>query len=119
MKNMKLGNIDLAGLIARHADLAVGAGMLSVLILLILPVPAFVLDLFISVSFTVSFVMLAATIYATKPVQLSSFPSLLLVTTLLRLALAIASTKMILLYAHAGKIIDAFGEIVVGGNVAV
>ncbi len=119
MKNMKLGNIDVPGLIARHADLAVGTGMLSVLMLLILPVPAFVLDLFISVSFTVSFVMLAATIYATKPVELSSFPSLLLVTTLLRLALAIASTKMILLYAHAGKIIDAFGEIVVGGNVAV
>jgi type III secretion protein V len=93
--------------------------LLCVLLLLILPVPAFILDLFICVSFTTSFVMLTATIYAAKPVELSSFPSLLLVTTLLRLSLAIASTKMILLYAHAGKIIGAFGEMVVGGNVAV
>jgi type III secretion protein V len=119
MKNLKLRHVDMPGAIARHADLAVGIGMLCVLLLLILPVPAFILDLFICVSFTVSFVMLTATIYAAKPVELSSFPSLLLVTTLLRLALAIASTKMILLYAHAGQIIGAFGEMVVGGNVAV
>ncbi len=89
------------------------------LVLLILPVPAFVLDLFICVSFSASFVMLTATIYVARPAELSSFPSLLLVTTLLRLALAIASTKMILLNAHAGEIIAAFGEMVVGGNVAV
>ncbi|MEX3931633.1 flagellar biosynthesis protein FlhA [Paraburkholderia phymatum] len=119
MKNSKLGSIDVPGLIARHADLAAGGGLLCVLMLLILPIPAFILDLFICVSFTASFVMLTATIYAARPVELSSFPSLLLVTTLLRLALAIASTKMILLNAHAGQIIGAFGEIVVGGNVAV
>ncbi|MPW16737.1 type III secretion protein [Paraburkholderia sp. CNPSo 3157] len=119
MKNSKLGGIDVPGLIARHADLAAGGGLLCVLMLLILPVPPFILDLFICVSFTASFVMLTATIYAARPVELSSFPSLLLVTTLLRLALAIASTKMILLNAHAGQIIGAFGEIVVGGNVAV
>jgi type III secretion protein V len=118
-RNLKPGKIDLLDMVARHADLGVGAGLLCVLLLLILPVPAFILDLFICVSFTTSFVMLTATIYAAKPVELSSFPSLLLVTTLLRLSLAIASTKMILLYAHAGKIIGAFGEMVVGGNVAV
>ncbi|TXC86183.1 flagellar biosynthesis protein FlhA [Paraburkholderia azotifigens] len=111
--------IDLLGMVARHADLSLGAGMLGVLLLLILPVPPFVLDLCIGVSFTASFVMLTATLYAAKAVELSSFPSLLLVTTLLRLALAIASTKMILLHAHAGQIIGAFGEMVVGGNVAV
>ncbi|CAB3756823.1 flagellar biosynthesis protein FlhA [Paraburkholderia solisilvae] len=111
--------LDVPGLLGRHADLAVGVGILSVLVLLILPVPAFMLDFFICVSFCASFVMLSTTIYVTKAAQLSSFPSLLLVTTLLRLALAIASTKMILLYAHAGDIIGAFGEMVVGGNVAV
>ena len=115
----KLRNADVPALIARHAGLAVGIGFLCVLLLLIVPVPPFVLDLFICVSFTGSFVMLTATIYAAKPADLSSFPSLLLVTTMLRLALAIASTKMILLHAHAGQIINAFGQLVVGGNVAV
>jgi type III secretion protein V len=114
-----LGRADIPGLLGRHADLAVGIGILSVLVLLILPVPAFLLDFFICVSFCSSFVMLSTTIYVTKAAELSSFPSLLLVTTLLRLSLAIASTKMILLYAHAGDIIGAFGEMVVGGNVAV
>ncbi|WP_246024771.1 flagellar biosynthesis protein FlhA [Paraburkholderia dinghuensis] len=114
-----MNRVDLTGLLTRYADLGVGGGLLCVLVLLIVPVPPFVLDLFICVSFTTSFVMLAATIYAAKPAELSSFPSLLLVTTLLRLALAIASTKMILLDAHAGQIISAFGQLVVGGNVAV
>jgi len=120
MENRSIfARLDIPGRLARHADIAVGAGILFVLVLLILPVPAFVLDFFICVSFSASFVMLSATIYVAKPADLSSFPSLLLVTTLLRLALAIASTKMILLYAHAGDIIAAFGEMVVGGNVAV
>lgn len=119
MSGIRFNRIDVPALLTRHADLGVGLGLLSVLMLLILPIPPFVLDLFICVSFTTSFAMLAATIYANKPAELSSFPSLLLVSTLLRLSLAIASTKMILLDAHAGKIISAFGEMVVGGNVAV
>ncbi|HTH60913.1 MAG TPA: flagellar biosynthesis protein FlhA [Paraburkholderia sp.] len=117
--NNNANRADLLGLLTRYADFGVGLGLLSVLMLLIVPIPPFVLDLFICVSFTSSFVMLTATIYAGKPAELSSFPSLLLVTTLLRLALAIASTKMILLDAHAGQIISAFGAMVVGGNVAV
>jgi type III secretion protein V len=119
MSGIRINAIDVPALLTRYADLGIGLGLLCVLALLILPVPPFVLDLFICVSFTTSFVMLAATIYASKPAQLSSFPSLLLVSTLLRLALAIASTKMILLDAHAGQIISAFGAMVVGGNVAV
>lgn len=114
-----LGRHDLSVFFARHADLAVGIGILSVLALLIVPIPSFVLDLFICVSFCASLLMLSTTLYVAKPVELASFPSLLLLSTLLRLALAIASTKMILLHAHAGAIISAFGEMVVGGNVAV
>ncbi|WNC88595.1 flagellar biosynthesis protein FlhA [Paraburkholderia sp. FT54] len=114
-----LSRYDLSALFARHADLAVGLGLLAVLALLIVPVPPFVLDLFICVSFAASLTMLTTTLYVAKPADLASFPSLLLMTTLLRLALAIASTKMILLHAHAGQIIGAFGEMVVGGNVAV
>lgn len=114
-----LSRYDLSAFFARHADLAVGVGMLAVLALLIVPVPPFVLDLFICVSFASSLTMLTTTLYVSKAADLASFPSLLLITTLLRLALAIASTKMILLHAHAGQIIGAFGEMVVGGNVAV
>jgi len=114
-----LSRYDLSALFARHADLAVGIGILAVLALLIVPVPPFVLDLFICLSFAASLTMLSATLYVSKAADLASFPSLLLLTTLLRLALAIASTKMILLHAHAGQIIGAFGEMVVGGNVAV
>nr|WKF59074.1 Protein MxiA [Paraburkholderia busanensis] len=114
-----LSRYDLSAFFARHADLAVAVGLLAVLALLIVPVPPFVLDLFICVSFASSLTMLATTLYVTKAVDLASFPSLLLITTLLRLSLAIASTRMILLHAHAGQIIGAFGELVVGGNVAV
>jgi type III secretion protein V len=114
-----LGRHDLSAFFARHADLAVGVGILSVLALLIVPIPPFVLDIFICTSFCVSLLMLTTTMYVSRAVELASFPSLLLLTTLLRLALAIASTKMILIHAHAGAIINAFGEMVVGGNVAV
>jgi len=114
-----LSRHDLSAFLARHADLAVGVGILAVLALLIVPVPPFILDLFICVSFASGLTMLSATLYVSKAADLASFPSLLLITTLLRLALAIASTKMILLHAHAGQIIGAFGELVVGGNVAV
>ncbi|WP_176057844.1 flagellar biosynthesis protein FlhA [Paraburkholderia sp. BCC1876] len=114
-----LSRYDLSAFFARHADLAVALGLLAVLALLIVPVPPFVLDLFICVSFASSLTMLSTTLYVSKAADLASFPSLLLITTLLRLSLAIASTKMILLHAHAGQIIGAFGELVVGGNVAV
>jgi type III secretion protein V len=114
-----LSRYDLPAFFTRHADLAVGIGLLAVLALLIVPVPPFVLDLFICVSFAASLTMLTTTLYVAKAAEFGSFPTLLLITTLLRLALAVASTKMILLHAHAGQIIGAFGELVVGGNVAV
>ncbi|WP_322062483.1 flagellar biosynthesis protein FlhA [Paraburkholderia sp. J63] len=109
----------LPALLQRHADVTVGLGLIGILALLILPVPPFLLDFFICVSFCASFVMLCATTYVSRAADLPGFPSLLLMTTLLRLALAIASTKMILLHAHAGQIIDTFGSLVAGGNVAV
>ncbi|CAM2167993.1 FHIPEP family type III secretion protein [Paraburkholderia sacchari] len=109
----------LPALLQRHADITVGLGLIGILALLILPVPPFLLDFFICVSFGASFLMLCATTYVSRAAELPGFPSLLLMTTLLRLALAIASTKMILVHAHAGKIIDAFGDLVAGGNVAV
>ncbi|WP_322094048.1 flagellar biosynthesis protein FlhA [Paraburkholderia bannensis] len=120
MNRTALRHLDALPLfLQRHADLTLGASLVSILVLLILPVPPFLLDFFICVSFCASFVMLCATTYAPRAASLPGFPSLLLMTTLLRLALAIASTKMILMHAHAGRIIDAFGDLVAGGNVAV
>ncbi|HKU00326.1 MAG TPA: flagellar biosynthesis protein FlhA [Paraburkholderia sp.] len=110
---------NLPALLLRHADIAAGVGLIGILALLILPIPPFLLDFFICVSFCASFVMLCATTYVPRAADLPGFPSLLLMTTLLRLALAIASTKMILVHAHAGRIIDAFGQLMAGGNVAV
>lgn len=110
---------NLPDQLSRHAHIAAAAGFIGVLALLILPVPAFLLDLFIGVSFCASFLMLFSTIYVARAADLPGFPALLLMTTLLRLSLAIASTKMILVHAHAGRIIQAFGELVAGGNVAV
>lgn len=109
----------LPGLLPRYAHVALAAGFICVIALLILPVPPFLLDLFIGVSFCASFVMLFSSIYVSRAADLPGFPALLLMTTLLRLALAIASTKMILVHAHAGNVISAFGELVAGNNVAV
>ncbi|MDR5760149.1 flagellar biosynthesis protein FlhA [Caballeronia sp. LZ035] len=109
----------LPGLLARYAHVALAAGFICVIALLILPVPPFLLDLFIGLSFCASFVMLFSSIYVSRAADLPGFPALLLMTTLLRLALAIASTKMILVHAHAGNVISAFGELVAGNNVAV
>lgn len=69
-----LGRYDLSAFFARHADLAVGIGILAVLALLIVPVPPFVLDLFICVSFAASLMMLTTTLYVSKSAELASFP---------------------------------------------
>ena len=95
--------------------------LMAVVLMMVLPVPALLLDLLISVNITLSVVTLIATMYVTRPVELSVYPSLLLLLTLLRLALNISSTRLILLHGHegtqaAGGVIEAFGNFVVGGE---
>lgn len=87
--------------------------------LIVLPIPAFLLDTFIAVSIASSVGLLMLSMYVPSPLALSTFPALLLFTTLFRLALSIASTKQILLHAHAGDIIETFGRLVVGGSIVV
>ena len=98
--------------------------MMSMFAMLVLPMPPFALDLFFTFNITLSMVILLAVIYVEKPVDFSIFPTVLLLATLLRLALNVASTRVVLLEGHtgpgaAGKVIESFGDFVIGGNYAV
>ncbi|KVL38930.1 type III secretion protein [Burkholderia territorii] len=102
-----------------RADLFLAGFIVSVVALFILPLPQAALDGMISLNLAASVVLLTVSTYVPSAVSFSSFPALLLFTTLFRLALNIASCKLILLHANAGHVIDAFGRLVVGNNVVV
>jgi flagellar biosynthesis protein FlhA len=98
--------------------------ILMLLAMVMIPLPPFLLDLFFTFNIALSLVVLLVTVYALRPLDFAMFPSMLLVATLLRLALNVASTRVVLLEGHnggdaAGKVIEAFGEFVIGGNYAV
>jgi type III secretion protein V len=102
-----------------RSDIALALLVTAIVALIVLPIPPFVLDGLIALSITSGVGLLMLAMYVHSPLALSTFPSLLLFTTLFRLALSIGSTKQILLHAHAGDIIESFGRLVVGGNVVV
>ncbi len=108
-----------AGAFTRHADLVLVAAVIAVIALMILPVPTPLVDLLISVNLGASFVILMMTLYTPSVLGFSSFPTLLLFTTLFRLGLNICTTRLILLQADAGEIIYTFGDFAVGGNFVV
>jgi len=98
--------------------------ILALLAMLVLPVPPFLLDLFFTFNITLSLVILFAVIYVNRPMDFSVFPTVLLLATLLRLGLNVASTRVVLMDGHngpgaAGQVIESFGEFVIGGNYAV
>ncbi|CAB3773594.1 FHIPEP family type III secretion protein [Paraburkholderia humisilvae] len=100
-------------------EVGIAALIVAIVALMILPLPTYLIDMLLSINITLSVLLLTATMYMPNATSLSSFPSLLLFTTLFRLSLNIASTKSILLHADAGHIIQSFGELVVGGNLVV
>ncbi len=106
-------------LLARRNDLLLAATVVAVVALMVFPLTPFALDSLIAVNLAASVALLMLAMYIPSALGLSTFPALLLLTTLFRLALNIASTKQILLHAEAGQIIDTFGRLVVGGNVIV
>lgn len=101
---------------SRNSDLALVIALVGILAILFIPIPAAALDFFIICNFCFALLLLLQTFYAHKPVELSTFPSLLLIATLFRLALNIAATRLILSDADAGRVIGTIGEHVVGGN---
>jgi type III secretion protein V len=110
---------DLLGTAGRHNDLLLAGLLVAIVALFVLPLPTPLLDLLIASNLAISLVLLIVAMYVPSALSLSTFPSLLLFTTLFRLALNIASTKLILLQANAGHIIDTFGKLIVGNNVVV
>ena len=109
---------------ARPATLALPVGILTLICLMIVPTPAILLDVFFVLNIALSVAILMAAMNAAKPLDFSSFPSVLLFATLLRLSLNVASTRVVLVHGHegeaaAGHVIEAFGAFLIGGNFAV
>ncbi|MFD5276379.1 flagellar biosynthesis protein FlhA [Pseudarthrobacter sp. NPDC058362] len=99
--------------------LAVPVGVVGIILILVVPVPAALLDFLIVMNILFALVVLLNTMFVKKPMDFSVFPSLLLVATLFRLGLNVASTRLVLGEAHAGAVIDAFGQVTVGGNMII
>jgi flagellar biosynthesis protein FlhA len=104
-----------------QSDIYMAVGVVTILMVMIIPLPSLILDIFLSFSITCSLIILLTSLYITTPLEFSTFPSLLLMTTLFRLSLNIASTRLILLHGNegtsaAGHVIKSFGNFVVGGN---
>jgi flagellar biosynthesis protein FlhA len=111
---------EMLGWIAR-GDVAMALGVVGIIVLLIVPIPAFMLDALLSLSITSAVLILMTSLLIKRPLEFTAFPTVLLVTTLFRLGLNLASTRLILGHGHegahgAGKIIEAFGKLMMGGN---
>ena len=112
--------------IPHRAMPAIGAPVmvLATLAMVVLPIPAFLLDMFFTFNIALAMVVLLVSVYTRRPLDFAAFPTVLLIATLLRLALNVASTRVVLLHGHeggdaAGNVIEAFGNVVIGGNYAV
>src|SRR5689334_14025095 len=105
--------------LSRYSDLVLVAGVVAIVALMVLPLPLWLIDLLVAANIASGLMLLLLGIYIQSPLEFSVFPSVLLMTTLFRLSLSIATTRMILLSGHAGHIIDTFGKVVAGGNLVV
>lgn len=109
----------LAIVASSRNDLVLVVMLVAIIFMMILPLPVWVVDVLIGINMTISAVLLMVALYLPSPLAFSSFPSVLLVTTLFRLGISIATTRLILLQGDAGSIINTFGNFVVGGNLVV
>jgi len=120
------GGFDTRAFLNRvmRGDVALAVGILAILVMLLLPMPRMLLDFSLAISISVSVLVLMTALFIKKPLEFSAFPAVLLITTLLRLGLNIASTRLILSRGHegtnaAGEVIEAFGAFVMQGNVVI
>jgi flagellar biosynthesis protein FlhA len=109
------------GTMLRRGDIGLAIGMMMILVILILPLPPLLLDFSLAISITFSVLILMTSLFIEAPLEFSAFPTVLLIATMLRLALNLASTRLILAHGHegsaaAGNVIQAFGNFVMGGN---
>jgi flagellar biosynthesis protein FlhA len=105
--------------ILRHSDIAMALALVVIIVVMIIPVPTFIIDIFLALSITIALAILLTALYVEEPLRFSVFPGLLLVTTLFRLSLNVATTRLILGQGYAGEIINAFGGFVIKGNYVV
>lgn len=113
-----------ASAMMRRKDIYFAVGIIGILVVLILPLPTMLLDLLLGISITISVIILMTVLFVEKPLHLSSFPTILLIVTLFRLSLNIATTRLILAHGHegtaaAGHVIQSFGGFVMGGSVVI
>mgnify|MGYP000947538751 FL=1 len=111
--------LSSGNLIQRYSDVLIAVAIVMIVIMMIIPLPTILLDILICLNITIALLVVMSAIYNVEALDLSVFPSLLLITTLFRLALNISSTRLILLDGFAGEVITAFGNFVVGGNAVV
>jgi flagellar biosynthesis protein FlhA len=107
------------GRLLGQTDVLLAAGIIVIVGMMIIPLPPALLDLLLTVNVAASVIILLVAVYTDEPLKFSVFPSLLLVTTLFRLALNVSTSRLILLQADAGSVVDSFGHFVVGGNLVV
>ncbi len=117
----KLPALGDIGALFKRGDIALALGVMTILVVLILPLPPVLLDLFLAISIILSVLILMTSLFIHAPLEFSAFPTVLLIATMLRLALNLASTRLILARGHegtaaAGHVIEAFGNFVMGGN---
>ncbi len=111
----------IMGQLAKRSDIIMAVGVVLILTILFLPMPPWLLDISLAISFTFSVMVLMTCLFIRTPLEFNSFPAVLLLATMLRLALNVASTRLILSNGHtgpsaAGHVIEAFGNFVMGGN---
>jgi flagellar biosynthesis protein FlhA len=105
--------------LVKHSDLLVVVAVVVVVVMLLVPLPAVLIDIFITVNIAAALMILITTMYVPRALDFAVFPSLLLITTLFRLAINVSVTRLVLLHGDAGSVIHAFGSFVVGGNILV
>ncbi len=123
-KTQVMGQLKQGASLLANGNLSIPLMVLILLGMMTLPMPPFLLDIFFTFNIALSVIVLLVSVYAKRPLDFAVFPTILLVATLLRLALNVASTRVVLMYGHeggasAGKVIEAFGEVLIGGNYAV
>ncbi|MBE2316911.1 flagellar biosynthesis protein FlhA [Solirubrobacter sp. CPCC 204708] len=105
--------------IGKKADLLAAGGVVLIVAMLIIPLPPLLIDFFITLNISAALMIVVATMYVPRALDFSSFPTILLLTTLFRLAINVSVTRLILLEGDAGHVVEAFGNFVVGGNIVV
>jgi len=115
----QMNKSSLASMLSSRSDILLALGVIGIIVILVIPIPTALLDFALAFNIAFSLVVLLTTLYVTRPLELSVFPGMLLIVTLLRLSLNVASTRLILGQAYAGDVINTFGNFVIQGNYVV